>query len=315
MKVLVTGGSGYLGSRICEFFSIEGEHEVHRLSRKAPDSLHHMIFRPMVDWTDAETLRSYCDGIDAIVHTAGINAAGCIRDPQLAFEFNVGFTKKLLSAAIECSVNKFVYFSTAHVYGSPLVGHLTESAVVNPQHPYAVTRKAAEDLVIEAAERENIGGVVLRLSNAFGPPVSIRSDCWELVFNDLCKQAVEKKKLTLKTTGLQRRDFITISEVCRVVKHFLQLPQRKLDYSVFNVGGDWSLTIFDVAELISKRVSACLGFSPEIVRQRDGQMQTSEDLQYDRSRLQASGFIPIDNRISELDALVDFCFVNFSLPN
>ena len=315
MKVLVTGASGYLGSRICEFLSIEGEYEVHRLSREVSDGPHHTIFRPMVDRTDAETLRSYCDGIDAIVHTAGINAAGCIRDPKLAFEFNVGFTKKLLSAAIECSVNKFVYFSTAHVYGSPLVGRLTESTVVNPMHPYAVSRKAAEHLVIEAAEREDIGGVVLRLSNAYGPPVSMHPDCWGLVFNDLSKQAVEKQKLILKTTGLQRRDFITISEVCRVVKHFLQLSRCKLDYSVFNVGGDWPLTIVDVAELISERVNACLGFSPEIIRQRDGQMQTSKDLQYDRSRLQASGFIPIDNRVSELDALIDFCFANFTQDN
>ena len=63
--------------------------------------------------------------------------------------------------------------------------------------------------------------VVFRLSNCIGAPKDINSNCWMLLVNDLCKQIIEHKKMKLNTNGKQLRNFITITDVCRVVNLFI----------------------------------------------------------------------------------------------
>ena len=121
-----------------------------------------------------------------------------------------------------CGVPRFLYFSTAHVYGSSLEGTITEQTCPRNLHPYATSHLAGEQAVLEAAQRGAIRGVVFRLSNAFGAPVSSEVNCWMLLVNDLCRQAVTTGELALRTAGLQLRDFVTLEDVTRAVLHVLQ---------------------------------------------------------------------------------------------
>src|SRR5207302_2088026 len=109
-------------------------------------------------------------------------------------------------------------------------------------------------------------GVVVRLSNAFGAPVDPATECWHLVTNDLCRQAVTLRRAVLKTQGSQRRDFIAVAEVCRAITHLLQLPKPRLGDGLFNLGGGWAPTLLQMAQLVAARVEACLGFQPEVIR-------------------------------------------------
>ena len=108
-------------------------------------------------------------------------------------DFNGVATKRLVEAASRAGVKKFIYLSTAHVYASPLVGTITEQTLPNNSHPYASSHLAGESAVLNADERGVIQGVVMRLSNAYGAPMHKGVNCWMLVVNDLCRQAVQTR--------------------------------------------------------------------------------------------------------------------------
>src|SRR5207245_1641136 len=105
---------------------------------------------------------------------------------------------KLTDAAKRAGVRRVVYVSTAHVYGAPLAGVITEASCAVSLHPYATSHRAAEDVVRAAHERKTIEGVVIRLSNAYGAPVSEDANCWTLLVNDLCRQAARTKTMVLR---------------------------------------------------------------------------------------------------------------------
>ena len=128
------------------------------------------------------------------------------------------------------SVERFIYFSTAHIYGAPLEGTITEKSLPSPVHPYAITHRAAEDYVIAAAKQKRIQGTVLRLSNSFGAPVSPHVNRWTLLANDLCRQAVEKGTITLRSNGCQYRDFICLTDVEEVMAKMLTNPKSPQSY-------------------------------------------------------------------------------------
>jgi UDP-glucose 4-epimerase len=113
--------------------------------------------------------------------------------------------------------------STTHVYG-PQVGRLEETTLPAPRHPYATSHRAAEDAVLAASG--NFTAMVLRLSNGFGAPTHAQANCWTLLVNDLCRQAVTDCTLRLRSAGLQHRDFIPLADVTRIVDHMLHLDAR-----------------------------------------------------------------------------------------
>jgi UDP-glucose 4-epimerase len=77
-------------------------------------------------------------------------------------------------------VTKFVYFSTAHVYGSPLQGLIDENSTPRPMHDYAITHRLAEDYVLQANSDKDITGSILRLTNSVGSPLNSKENCWML---------------------------------------------------------------------------------------------------------------------------------------
>ncbi|MBK9015302.1 MAG: SDR family oxidoreductase [Saprospiraceae bacterium] len=200
--------------------------------------------------------------VDAIVHAAGLDAASCANDPALAHEVNVKLTRSLVQAAAEEGVRQFIFLSSVHVYGSPLAGRLDETIIL-PQlsHPYAATKKAAEDEVLFLQKYSACQPVVLRLTNAFGCPASSSIERWELIVNDLCRMAVTEGRLILRSSGRQRRDFVTVTDVCRAVGHVLENGLS----GCYNLGGEQVMTLLEMAELVADRAISVLGFRPEIV--------------------------------------------------
>jgi len=133
--------------------------------------------------------------------------------------------KHLMSPAIAAGLERFIYFFTAHVYGEPLIGRITEATLPRPIHPYAITHYAAKNFVLAAHNQNKITGVALRLSNGFGAPTHPNVDCWTLLVNDLCRQAVQTRKIVLRSNGLQQRDLIPLMDIGGAVRHLIALPR------------------------------------------------------------------------------------------
>jgi UDP-glucose 4-epimerase len=316
MRVLITGGFGFIGGRIARHFQAAG-HGVVLGSREAkmpPEWLPDSKVAQIV-WSNSDALEQVCSGVNLIVHAAGMNAQDCRADPVAALEVNGVATARLVAAAAKARVNRLLYLSTAHVYASPLAGTFTEAACPNNLDPYASSHLAGENVVLNASQQKDLEGVVLRISNAFGPPAHKEVDCWTLLVNDLCRQAVETGKMTLRSGGGQRRDFVSMTKLCHIADH---LATRDIDVSmrnIFNVGAGASRTVIEMAQCIQQRCKVVLGFEPELIRPIPLSDEARVNLVYQSEALEALGVSVKTNDNNEIDDLLAFCSASFKNNN
>lgn len=312
MRILITGGFGFIGGRLGQHL-LQSGHQVILGSRNTsspPDWLPQAEV-VQVDWDDGPGLEKICGGVDVVIQAAGMNAQDCAADPIASLEFNGLATARLVSAAMQADVKRFIYLSTAHVYASPLMGTITEDSCPRNMHPYATSHLAGENAVLGGRQRGEIECIVLRMSNAFGAPVHMDVNCWMLLVNDLCRQAVTEHSLTLRSAGLQRRDFVALQDVVRAFSHVINLTKEHVGDGVFNVGGAWAPRVIDIAELVQARCSVVLGFTPDIIRPEPRDGEVTLDLEFQMDRLFASGFELFGNAVAEIDATLLLCWGAF----
>lgn len=313
MRILITGGFGFLGGRLAVHLAHAG-HQIILGTRHsiAPPGWLAQAEVAKIAWNDEAALERSCKGVDVIIHAAGMNAQDCAADPVAALAFNGLATAKLAAAASRASVKKFIYLSTAHVYASPLVGVITEETCPRNLHPYATSHLAGEQSLLSTHSRGELHGSVLRLSNAFGAPMHKYANCWMLLVNDLCKQAVETRKLVLHTSGLQQRDFIGLTEVCCVVEKLINADQLK-QANVFNVSAGASQSVLAMAQLIQQRCNKVLGFTPELQHKQGGVDEQYPTLTYLANNLSALGIsCKSQTNTVEIDKLLQFCQASFN---
>lgn len=312
MKVLITGGLGYIGARLAnDLLQVVPSLSLVLMTRKPPMVLPSLLSScevKLADLQDSGQLLSACQGVDCIIHLAAVNEIICAKDPITALSVNGLGSLKLLEAAKSSGVKRFIYFSTAHIYASPLEGHITEATLPRPVHPYATSHKAAEDLVIAAHDKGDIEGIVLRLSNSFGAPLYPEVNRWSLLLNDVAKQVVQNRMVCLRSFGLQQRDFITLADVSAVVQHFLFSAVSPLKDIIFNVGSGKSLSIYDMTKRLTTMAEKLWGDKIPINRPEvAGSNNKVSPLHYDVAHLLATGVSLKNNVDAELEALLMFC--------
>jgi len=310
-SVLITGGLGYVGGRVARELSKNKQFDLAVTTRNpATAGLPEWLSKEQckkLDMLDGESISNVCKDTDIIIHFAALNEIDSVTDPESALLINTLGTLKLVNAAKKAGVKKFIYFSTAHIYRSPLVGFISEASVPRPVHPYAITHRAAEDFVLSSNTEKKMTGIVLRLSNSIGAPISTRVNRWSLAGNDLCRQVITSREIRLKTPGLQKRDFIALTDVARAVSHMIHLPESSVGDGIFNLGGENVLSIFELAARIQKRSARLLGFNPPIVKPELLTTDKAEELAYSIGKLKSTGFTLQGDLDLEIDETLLFC--------
>jgi UDP-glucose 4-epimerase len=315
MRILLTGGFGFVGGRLAQHLQQRGHHVIlgSRCVRSSPDWLQAGASVVVVDWGNLGSLRKICDGVDVVIQAAGMNAQACEAHPREALEVNGLNTARLLEAATSVGVGRFIYLSTAHVYANPLTGFISESTCPRNLHPYATSHLAGENSVLRAGIESLVEGVVVRLSNAFGAPVQGDVNCWGLLVNDICKQSVETGQINLRSKGSQQRDFIAMTEVCQVLERLclpgIEIPQP----GIVNLGSGVSQSVLDMAQLVQLRCKQVLGFEPEL-RTPHGVDERQEKLHYAADRLAEMGIRVGADKHAEIDNLLMYCKATYKNP-
>ncbi len=305
MKILVAGGFGFVGGRVAQALAHAGHTPVlgSRVKRDSPHWLSQGEVR-ILDWASEASLRAACEGVDAVVHAAGMNAAECMAKPVAALQANGVQSARLVAAAVAAGARRFFYFSTAHVYGSPLAGEIDETSCPRNLHPYATSHLAGEHALLHALAQGAIRGSALRLSNGFGAPAHAAADCWDLLVNDLCRQALTQRKLVLRSSGAQLRDFIALSTVCQDVHALLSAPEDSLP-AILNLASGQAISVADMAGIIAERCAVTLGFEPKI--EFGSRMEAAAPLKIGSLHAEALGLEPALGLVAEIDALLAFC--------
>lgn len=311
---MITGGFGFLGGRIGQYLASLG-YEIFLGSRNLQDvpTWLRSATPVQLDWGNQSQLAGVCKGMNIIIHAAGMNADDCSKDPISSFEFNSLGTMKLIEAGRLEKIDQFVYLSTAHIYSSPLFGTITEENCPKNLHPYATSHLSAEFAVSYAHNKGYFKGYNLRLSNGFGYPSFPEVNCWKLFVNDLCRQTLIDNKLIINSNGKERRDFIPIFNITKIIGKLLRL-KSEVPYNTFNIGSGYSMALIDMARKIQSRAKILLNVYPEIEVRNPSDTGTELNFEYKIERLKILNLFDEPEIDSEIDELLLFCKRNF-LPN
>ena len=310
--VLLTGGFGNLGGRVAAVLHDQGDWVIRLASRShtlapawAPlaDVIH-------LDLLDAGDIARSCKGVSAVVHLAALNDRQAAHDPELAEAVSGQGTHALVNAALVNDVQRFIFMSTAHVYGSPLQGIITESTPTTNQHPYATSHISGERAVAERHDNKEFLGIRLRCANGFGYPMNPEVDIWHTLVYDLCNQVVATHRMTLRSSGIQQRNFIPVSDICAAILHFLQLDATQVADGLFNLGGLRSTTVLEMATVVAARAHAVLGITATIERPNPSIDEPMQPLDFRINKLATTGFVPKNVVNEEIDRLLIMCVEN-----
>lgn len=309
-SVLITGGFGYVGGRLATALLNHGV-EVRISTRRNPAQI--------PEWATGNTARGHvtwgsdiahlCEGADAVVHLAAPNEVAAASDPEACIADTNALTEAALAGAKEAGVERFLYFSTIHVYGQ-LLGRMHEDLTPEPSHPYAIAHAESENLV-RAAAGTDMKAVIFRLSNGYGAPCDALADRWSLLVNDLCRQAVTTGRLQLKTSGQQKRDFITLEDVCAASLHFLRAPTWEDRSQIYNVSSGTSIRILDMARKIQQLAETVLEteITLEVAAKTD--VGAANEFVISNEKLLRHGVHLENKQDEELNALLTFCHDTF----
>jgi nucleoside-diphosphate-sugar epimerase len=240
-RILVTGAGGYVGIPLCKAL-LDAGHSVVGLDRyffgkqKMTDSA--VASNP--SFTMAIDDIRYCDvtclnGIDTVIDLAGIsNDASAEIDPDLTRQINCDGAIRFAKAAKAAGVHRYVYSSSASVYGQGAKKHLTETDNCRPQTLYAESKLCVEQALREMQSRE-FEIVILRNATIFGFAPRMRFD---LAVNIMTLRAWKDRVIYVMGGGAQWRPFIHIKDVVRAIQLAMSAPTESVAGETFNVGAD-----------------------------------------------------------------------------
>lgn len=313
MHVLITGGFGFIGGRIAKRLNEAG----HQVTLGSGSERYPPFWLPdarveKIDWLNSRALEKSCHGIDIVVQCAGVNAIDSIANPVKAFEFNGLATTRLAWVASRANVKCFIYLSTAHVYANPLLGVIDEETIPSNLHPYAASHLMGETGLFSVCQTHGMQAIVLRLANAYGVPTNKDVNCWNLLVNELCKQAIKNGHLTLNTSGQQERNFIGLDQVCNAVEYIISNRNTLISHDTFNIGSPTSTSVLQMAKIIQERCSEVIGFYPPLEVNNAELSRMGLSLDYKTNKIQEVGFMVQQlSKFSEIDAILKFVKLNF----
>lgn len=309
--ILITGGLGYLGGRMATYLKTKHpDTEIILTTRreKRPRWADHFKIVQM-DLADLNGQLDWLNGVDVIIHLASMHQEDCARDPKRAFEINTIGVYDLLGLAQERGVRHIIYFSTFHVYGNPGNNLLMEDSPTRSFHPYAYTHRAAEDVVNFYSHYKNIHSIIFRGSNGYGYPMDIDVNQWMLVFNDFCRQAVTTQKIVINSSGMQHRNVISLEDMARAVGHFLFDPEYIWQNEIYNLAGDRSMSIYEIAEKVAERYAHKYGkkIGEIIVRDKGNPEEEGLPVHISIEKLKKTGFRLKGDMALEIDKTLEIC--------
>lgn len=254
MKILVTGGCGFIGSTLVdELLSLE--HDVLVLDNLSAECHEQFYYNNNAtyyhfDICDYENTRPLYDGVDFVFHIAAESRIQpAINNPMLAVKTNVLGTETVLQCARESGVKKVIYSSTSSAYGLKNSCPLQESMPNDCLNPYSVSKVAGEELCKMYTKLFGLKTIIFRYFNVYGDREPTKGQ-YAPVVGLFLKQFKNNEPLTIVPDGTQRRDFTHVKDV--VQANILAMEIEHNNYGeVFNVGTGTNHSILELASLIS----------------------------------------------------------------
>lgn len=257
MKILITGGAGFIGSHVSKLLLDQG-HTVaiyDNLSRSSQENVDKRAIFVKGDLKEAKLLTNCLKNVDSVIHLAAfIEVPESVKNPLAFAQNNILGSIYLLEAMKEAGVKKIIFSSSATVYGEPKKLPLTEGSPLSATNPYAASKIATEAFMETYHKLYGFDVVILRYFNPYGPGEMHNPETHAIP--NFIKAALNKKPIPLFWKGEQIRDFIYIEDLASA--HIA--PLNLSGFNVFNVGNEKGVKISDIVNILSD----ILGYNLEI---------------------------------------------------
>ncbi len=252
-NILITGGAGFIGSHLVD--KLAPQNEVFVLDNLFSGSLANLeksntrITFIKGDIRDRGLIEDVVAKVDFIFHLAAdVGNVRSIKDPVANMEVNVRGTLNLLEACLSSNIQRFVYSSSAAIYGEARYLPIDEDHPLNPESPYAVSKLAAEKYVFAFYKVHGLPTTSLRYFNVYGP----RQEGSEYgnVIPIFLRRIGEGKPLIIFGDGNQTRDFVFVEDIVRA--NILAATQPQAIGGIFNIATGERTSVNELAELVEK---------------------------------------------------------------
>tara|TARA_B100000686_G_scaffold73638_1_gene79419 strand:- start:364 stop:1350 length:987 start_codon:yes stop_codon:yes gene_type:complete len=252
MKAVVTGGAGFIGSHVVERLINDG-YEVVVIDNFSTGHRNNIEpFQRKIDIVEADISnnngwKSKFDQAEVVFHLAALaDIVPSIKKPEEYFFANVNGTFNVVQASRLYHAKRFIYAASSSCYGISENFPTSESDLIDPQYPYALTKYLGEELVMHWAKVYNLPAISLRFFNVYGPR-SRTSGTYGAMFGVFLAQKLAGKPFTIVGDGTQTRDFTYVTDVVDAI-----ISAARSDYKniVFNVGSGATISVNRVVELL-----------------------------------------------------------------
>lgn len=274
-KAVVTGGAGFIGSHIVEellrlgieTFVIDdfSTGSIQNLQKHLDEPLLHIISG---DARNIDSLLGNVQNIDVVFHEAAIvSVPRSINEPKVVHDVNVNMTLDVMDYCVKHNVGRFVFASSAAVYGI-VEGSANEELYCKPISPYGASKLCIENYLISYNHSFGLKFVALRYFNVYGPRQ--RMNDYSGVITVFTNQLLSKQTPVIDGDGKQVRDFIS---VCDIVKaNILAMTSQKMIGGIFNVATGNSTSILELFHIL-KEITGNSQMKPKFGPARPGDVK------------------------------------------
>jgi UDP-glucose 4-epimerase len=287
MKILITGGAGFIGSHIAELYQEKAE-EIRVLDNLRTGYRHNLdgLKQTFIEGsiTDRELVKKAVEGVDYIFHLAAlVSVPESMAKPGECVDINVLGLLNVLEEASAAGVKKLVFASSAAVYGDNPTVPKIETMIPEPKSPYAITKLDGEYYLGMFQQEERLETAAIRFFNVFGSRQDPKG-AYAAAVPIFIEKAVRNEDITVYGDGEQTRDFIYVKDIAGALSFAVETPGVT---GVFNAGYGGQITINDLA----KRIIASASSSSKVLHGEE----RAGDVKHSRAsagKLLAAGWKP-----------------------
>jgi UDP-N-acetylglucosamine 4-epimerase len=263
MKILITGGAGFIGSNLCEYF-IAKNHSVvclDNLSTGFYDNIVHLIEHPNFtfiqgDIRDLEECKRAVAGCDYVLHEAALGSVPrSINDPITTNDVNIGGFLNMLVASRDEKVKRFVFAASSSTYGDSKNLPKVEDVIGKPLSPYAITKYVNELYAEIFAKTYNLEYIGLRYFNVFGKRQT-PNGAYAAVIPKFISQLIEGESPVINGDGSFSRDFTYIKNVIHMNEQAILTENKDAINQVYNTAFGETTTLNELIEILKKELSS-----------------------------------------------------------
>ena len=250
MKIFITGGAGFIGRHLVEFFLEKNKVCIYdNLSNSSSKDILQLIEKGAEfvkgDILDYEYLKKSCNGFDVIIHLAAISdVKRSSTHPKITNDINVNGTDNVLKCCLDNRIKKMIFSSSAAVYGNSKLP-ISEKSSIEPTSTYGISKMKAEKQIKEFSNRFGLNVICLRLFNVYGEGQNKK---YAGVISKFMNSVLKNNEMIIYGDGEQTRDFISIKDVIESFQ--CALEKETTGQNTYNIASGESISIKDLAKLI-----------------------------------------------------------------